>query len=557
MARPMLMMRHGNFHDTELHWIDRIKGKLELYKKPMSERNDNLGLMTELNRKDDKQALANLAKPLPVWSPLGTMLISQHPQGLRMWNAQAPFNLLYEIPLPQIRAFQLSPLETYIAVKRDKDLSIWNVKTCKLLRIHGGFDVEAGWPLAKFSADEEYVAMRYGTQVRLYKTETMELVPGSYNVRPYTLDIPNLQDIDWSPTNPKQMAFVCSGDQHTGWRVTIDELAVKDGVASFTSVIRRNFMKVAKVQLLWHPEGTGLAAKITKTDNVTEYCLFRIQRNSISGDIFKIEADFQPARFAWQNGGKYFAITLVSSAVTGLGSPKMELRFYSVDAKGLSLVGKFPTTATSIHWAPKGTRCVAANYEKSVLEFYSISASGHAMQQEKTEFPMISDSQWDPSGRFYAVWTSYHKNGAESNKYRIYDMNGQKMLEGKTEKLSHISWRPLLPTLLDAKTVEEVQRTIKDIATKYEDDDKKKEADLAEAERVRREKAERDYISRMNAIAAHHQQKNYGATRAQLRASAPSMVRLNKALAALPEAERTVTETCTESRIKERREVRE
>jgi uncharacterized protein with WD repeat len=561
MARPMLLLRHGNFHDTELHWIDRLKGKLELYKKPMSDRNDNLGLMTEWNRKDDKHTGlvvggANVSKPLPVWSPLGTMLISQHPAGIRFWSAAAPFHLLYEIPLAHIRAFQVSPLETFVAIKRDKDLSIWNVKECKLLRIHGGFDIDAGWPIAKFSADEQHVVMRYGTQVRLYKTATMELVPGSYNVRPYTVDIPNLQDVDWSPSNPKQLAFVCSGDQHSGWRVTIDELVIRDNVASFTNVIRRNFMKVAKVQLLWHPEGTGLAAKITKTDNITEYCLFRIQRNSISGDIFKIEPEFQPARFAWQNGGKYFAITLISSVVTGLGAAKMEVRFYSVDGKGLSLVGKFATIATSIHWAPKGNRCVAANYEKSILEFYSINAAGFAVQQERVEFPLISDSQWDPSGRFFAVWTSYHKSN-DNNKYRIYDMNGVKVVEAKTEKLSHISWRPLLPTLLDNATVEQVQKNLKEIAKKYEEDDKKKEADLAEAERLRREKAEHDYVTRMKAIAAFHQQKGYMETRAELRASAPSLVKLNKVLAAMPEGERTVTETCTESRIKERREVRE
>ena len=105
--------------------------------------------------------------------------------------------------------------------------------------------------------------------------------------------------------------------------------------------------------------------------------------------------------------------------------------------------------------------------------------------------------------------------------------------------------------------MDQVQKNLEVIAKKYEEDDKKKEADLAEAERVRREKAEHDYVARMNQIVEFHRKKNFMEIRAELRASAPSMIRLNKTLAALPESERTVTETCSESRIKDRREVRE
>ena len=102
------------------------------------------------------------------------------------------------------------------------------------------------------------------------------------------------------------------------------------------------------------------------------------------------------------------------------------------------MVGKFPTIATSIHWAPKGTRCVAANYEKSILEFYSINASGRAVQQERVEFPSLvtrsgtrrADSS--PSGRPTTRATT-------TTSTRIYDMNGVKVVEAKAEKLSHMS----------------------------------------------------------------------------------------------------------------------
>lgn len=570
LARPMFLTKSGQHLDIELYWYDNAKLRVDLFKKPAAARDDSLGQMCEMDRRMGRMALPGIIfgtnttpKPLPIWTPLGSMLVTQHLTGLKFWGGES-FAMLFEIAEDSVTAFQISPLENFLIVRSDREVAVWNLKQSRKLKVIAGFDPNQ-WPLGKFNADDSLVAFNKSGDLLVYDTRNdMALVQASLDERhSYTYRLENLVDFEWSPLNAQHIALVYSGDQHVGWSVSIEELTVTNHIASLSSSIRRNFLGAGQVNVLWHPEGTGLAAKITKFDKsgdsaAVEYCLFRIHPKSITADHFKIESQFSAERFAWQPGGKYFAVLLLDKAslnTKSVSGPKMTIRFYAVDGKGLKAVGTFPTSANALLWAPKGTRLVAANYEKSLFEFFGINDAGVAQQLEKTEHPAVGDTQWDPSGRFFASWNTCLRT-PEGCRYRIFDMNGHRILEKRAEKFSHFAWRPLAKPVLSPDEVNQVRVNLKTIVQGYEAADQAIEDAQLKAVREKQEKAEKEYKTRMDAIARHHATHRYAEIRAELRAKAPMTQRQKRFLANIPEEQRQTTEIVTETRVKSRDEVK-
>lgn len=576
-ARQMFFTKSGPMCDVELFWYDNLKTKVELFKKPNVPRDDNLGKMTELDR-TMKRAQPGLVhgiytdtKPLPVWSPYGTMLVSQHHSGLKFWGGDA-YSKLFEIAQDNITAFHISPLENYIIIKTDRDVSVWNLRQSKKLKVLAGFDPSV-WPVAKFNADDTFVAFAKDGKLSVFESATMKLVQGGEELHSYTLNLENLVDFEWSPTRASQLALMYKGDQHTGWRVTVDEVTLDaSGNLHLENLSRRNFLGAEGVVVLWHPEGTGLAAKISKAGSkrvvddanaengkrieveiLIEYCLFRIHNEKVSADHFTIEKNFLPGRFAWQPAGKYFAILLIDKnsnqqAATG---PKMFIRFYALDGKGLKLAGTHPTSATTLHWAPKGTRIVAANYEKSQLEFFAINSSGVAVAVEKAEHSQVSDTQWDPSGRYFASWNSVIRC-PEGTRYRIHDMNGRRVIDNKVEKLSHFAWRPLAKPVLTAEEIAEIKSRMKEISHAFEEKEQELVLEQEQKRNETKRKAEEEYIKRMNDIAAYN--APLAEERSRLRACAPAAIAQANFMKS--HANEMVVDRITESRVKSTEELK-
>lgn len=558
LARPMFLLKNGDKFDAELFWFDNFKGEIELFKKPTTVRDDNLGQMTDMDRRAKKAQPGIIssgiatAKPCPIWSPLGSMLVSQHHTGLKFWGGPN-FELLFEVEESNIAAFLISPMENYLIMKTDRELTVWDLKQSKKLRTIGGIDLQM-WPIAKFNADDTLLAVCKDGKLSVYDAQNdMKLVQGhAAEKHNYTVELDNLEDFDWSPKEPAHMSLIFSGTSHAGWKIHVEEVSVTDNVLSLKNQIRRNFLSAVKVATLWHPEGSGIAAKITKmekNEEVTEYCLFRLSRFIWTADIFKIESKYVPSRFAWQPAGKYFAITLVDktsdpTAITGL---KQVIRFYAFDS-GVKLVGNFPTIATSLHWSPKGARLVAASYEKSLFEFYGINESGVAVFFERQEHTQVSDTQWDPSGRFFASWNSVLRC-PEGNRYKIYDLNGRRLMDKGAKNLSHFGWRPLAKQVLTDSEVAEVKANLKQIVNRYLNDEKRLEDEKKAKEVEQRKKIEDAFIARMNAIAEHHRKHKYTEEREALRASAPNAKRQLQKLAAVAETDRIVVEDRTTVRI--------
>ncbi|ORC87720.1 putative translation initiation factor [Trypanosoma theileri] len=565
MARPQFFIKQGETFDVEWYWFNHLTLKAELYRKPRALKTDSIGQWTEMDRRQ-KKLDAGLVygpltsiRPMPAWSTFGRLMISQHTSGLKIWGGRQ-MNLLFEVPELDIKAFLVSPQEKYLVVKTLNNLSVWDIRVAKKIRTLGGLDLvdDDKWPITRFNADDSLVAIAHASlepggpgKLFIYRSETMRLLQAASNAAPasQTFMVSGLKIAEWNPVVGKQMAVVSELEKNQGWKVTIQNVTVEDNLVSEEVIERRNFLQAERLELLWHPQGTHLVVKVTKS-NTTEYSLFAVGTKSASVTQLQLEKGFTAGRFAWQPCGPHFAVILEDRTKMGAMGATSELRIYSMK-KQLKLLGRYPTGATHLFWAPRGARLVATNYEKSILHFYGINDSGMAIQLEKLSVP-TTDTAWDPTGRFYASWTSALKSSNETH-FRIYDLNGRELLQKQVRRLSHFSWRPLAAPVLTAEELKYIREHLNEYSQRYQHElDEQKAKEEAETRRVMQEREEK-YMKRMREIARYHRDKNLTTTREELIESSPWSRLWARRLKSLPEEETMMHEDVTEERIIHRR----
>jgi len=157
-ARPQYVVKGGLALDCEWYWFDWEKKEPVLYRRPNVRKDDSIGKWSELDRRNKSlrnglvSSLMTAVKPLPVWSTFGTVMISEHESGLRVWGGRS-MSLLFEIP-EDVEAFMVSPSEKYIVIKTANDLSVWNLRTARKIRTLGNLPFVVLARTARFSLCE-------------------------------------------------------------------------------------------------------------------------------------------------------------------------------------------------------------------------------------------------------------------------------------------------------------------------------------------------------------------------------------------------------------------
>lgn len=536
-ARPQFIVKAGKTYDLEWFWFNSEKGKPELYRKPSAAKDDNVGQWTEMDR-GSKKLQKGLPKPFPMWSPRGSYLLTQHHSGIRVWGGST-MNKVGEILETGVTAVQVSPSERYI-VLFGKDLNVYDLKTSKHLRSFKGLEIdETKWPIAKFNADDSVVAIQTrGDRLNLYETATMKLLAGTAERQAYSVEIVGLKNFEWSPVSPSHIAYVVQGDASVGWRVNIDNVFVDDLFVTFETLCRRNFFNTERVDFLWHPNGQFTAAKISKP-NAIEYCIFRVGTKMATADQLEIKQG-EPTRFAWQPDASNFVV-----ATAAKGAKKAAIHFYATQPKaGFKLLQSVETDADGLFWAPKGGRMAAVSFARSAIELYGISAadSSRILTIGKGDHAFITHLEWDPTGRFFCTYTTALKT-EHDNRYQIYDVNCQQKIDVKIERLSHVAWRPLPPSLLSEEEIAKIRRELPARSAKYAEAAEQLERERQAVEDKKRRDLEERYKKIMNAIHADHMKHGYREQREAQRASAPFARRINEALAKIADQTTTVTVT--------------
>ncbi|CBH11224.1 translation initiation factor, putative [Trypanosoma brucei gambiense DAL972] len=565
MARPQFFIKQGESFDVEWYWFNYTTLKAELYRKPRPLKTDSVGQWTEMDRRQKRLdpglvygALTSV-RPMPAWSTFGRIMVSQHMGGLKLWGGRK-MHMLFEVTELDIKAFYISPQEKYLVVKSPKEVSVWNIRLSKKIRVLGGLDLADSdkWPIARYNAEDELVAISHAClepmgqgKLFLYRAETMRALQVESNSETpvHSLVIPGLKVAEWNPAVGNQMAILVQGGSSEGWKIIIQNLVVKDDVVRAEVIEQRNFLQAQRLDLLWHPQGTHLVVKVTKT-NSTEYSIFSVGVKSAAAYQLKVENGLTPGRFAWKPSGPHFAVICEDRARTGKLGDTSEIRIYCIK-KQLKLIGHYPTSATHLFWAPRGSRLVATNYDKSTLHFYGINDSGACVQLERVTSP-VTDTAWDPTGRFYAAWVSALRNSGD-NQFRIFDLNGRELMQKSVRQLSHFAWRPLAPPVLTAAEIKHIQDNLREYSQRYQNEVKEqKEREEAELQSKEREKEEQ-YKKRMKGIARHHADKGLARTREELIASSRWSRLWARRMKSLPPEEMILHEVVTEQRIERRR----
>ncbi|CCW69679.1 unnamed protein product [Phytomonas sp. Hart1] len=581
-GRPQFIVKGGLAMDCEWYWFDWERKEPVLYRRPNVRKEDPLGKWSEMDRRDKSlraglvSSVLPVARPLPVWSTYGTMMISQQMKGLRIWGGRS-MHLLFEV-MEGVEAFMVSSSERYIVTKTDKEVSVWNMRTAKKIRTLGNLDLHSDdlWPIVRFSADDTLVAVcKVGYnpnemvpptagRLSLYIARNMRLIQGSTSQErlQYTFSIPGLYKAEWNPNVKTQIAYVVALGPKEGWKLVIANMHVdeENNIATEEQLIQRHFLQATSLDMLWNPAGVHLSIKAT-LKNTTEYFLFHIGSRSVAAMQLLIKPGFSAGRFAWQQKGDYFATILNkvqdtnASGGAQLLSDHGLLQIHTIKNNKLKLLLDLSTSMTHLFWSPKGSSLVAVNFDKSILHFLSITDEGGVEEHNKLSGVSATDCQWDPTGRFFATWVSSLRNTTMAPQYRIFNYNGTELFRKDSKPFSHFSWRPLPPSLLAEAEVRTVKGSLRKLLADYEATAKEKLA--AEEQKVARKKkdVEDTYTKRMNDLARKMRDQRLNQKKIELQDSSrwtrywPSRIR------ALSEEQRIIHEDLTEERIISRRQI--
>lgn len=578
-ARPQFLIKGGSSMDCEWYWFDWEKGEPVLYRRPSAfKKDDPLRSWSEMDRNEKAllpgmiSSLVNVVRPLPTWSTYGTMVISQHSSGLRVWGGRN-MHLLYDIPGEDISAFMVSPSEKYIVVKKTNNLSVFNLRTAKKIQTLGNLDLHSVdlWPITRFSADDSLCAVckiNYDPvdktklltgKLTIYESSKMRVLRKSKeDLSSHTFSIEGLYKAEWNPFVGTQLARVSSLGATLGWKVVVSNIVVdNDKLVSEEILVQRNFLSALKVDMLWHPGGTHLAVKV-QLKNATEFFLFQMDKESYPVSRLEIKSGYIPERFAWQATGEYVAILLKPSGAKTLGETGI-LQIFSFKNNKLKLLGEIPSSATLLYWAPKGNRLVGASFEMSIFQFLAVNDDDSVSQRNRVSGFHASDLQWDPTGRFCAIYLScahkYSSSSSSEGQYRIFDINGKLLYQKERQNFSHFLWRPLPPSLLSPPEVRNVKLHLKELVKDYE----RESAENAEKERTRlaRQHKELDeaYQRKMKDLVRKMKEQHLAEKREALQNQSIWKRYWEKRLKSLPEDEKTVEEEVTEERIVSTRSV--
>ncbi|KAG8341781.1 putative Eukaryotic translation initiation factor eIF2A [Trypanosoma vivax] len=565
MVRPQFFIKQGESFDIEWYWYNYSTNKIELYRKPSALKTDSVGQWTEMDRRQKRLApglvygTLTSTRPMPAWSTYGRLVISQHKSGIKIWGGRQ-MNMLFEVQELDINAFLVSPQEKYLVVKTLNDVSVWDIHEAKKIRTLGGLDLVdlEKWPITRYNAKDDLVAISQASDASdrsgklfIYRADTMRVLQGAPATKPmsFTFAVPGLKVAEWNPVVAQQMAIIADSGPEQGWKIIIQNLIVTDNRVEARTITQRNYMRVERLDLLWHPQGTHLVVKLTKPD-VTEYVVFVVGANDAAEHHLPVERHLSAGRFAWRPSGPHFAIIFDDQKKNDMLGDKSVIRVYSIDKK-IAQLASYTTSATYIFWAPRGSRLVAANYEKSTLQFYSINDRGSVVVRERVTAP-VTDTAWDPTGRFFASWVSVLRATGD-HQFRVFDMNGRELMQKQVRQLSHFSWRPLAESLLTPAEVQKVRENLREYSKRYQDElDKQKEREMEEENRKLREKEEK-YVKRMHDIAQHHAKKGLTREREELVASSRWNRWWASRLKSLPADEMYVKDFITEERIIQQR----
>lgn len=454
------------------------------------------------------------------WSPIGTYLATMYHFGVQL-NGGPSFKILAQFLHFSVKAFYFSPNEKYLVTFSDvaigeapendpenpkvpfssqdvgNQVVVWDVRTQLPMRSFPiprnakGEKQKIMWPILKWSADSKYFArVNPGESLSIYETPSMGLLDKK------TVKVPGIVDFSFAPTSIKLEG---RGDsvQQVGcyWTPEIGNQAARVSIMTVPSkeVIRtRNLFNVSDCRFHWQDQGKFLCVKVdrhtrSKKQIFTNLEFFRMTEKAVPVEVIELKDIVM--NFAWEpKGDKFIVVSRLDTAVNDKPQPNSNnLSFYAPERKknvsgGWKAIKTFEKkSSTSIYWSPKGRFAVTTNFgapgaSQATLEFWDFEYDTEKLEKDPStqlltqintgEFYGIVDMQWDPSGRYVAIWSTKGQAG-----FKILNFHGELVFERGVDYFRGLTWRPRPPPVLTAKERRNVLKDLKSYSARFDEED--------------------------------------------------------------------------------------
>jgi translation initiation factor 3 subunit B len=484
--REQFLLRYQQ--ETEIYWHDAMVGQPVLnYGGEREKRNKKIWCDWRVQ-----------------WSPCGSYLATFHQPGIALW-AGPDFEKKMRFAHEAVKYIEFSPNEEYVLTWNGKHPTENDTSAVRIFNVLTGKEVKrcrtpicaplgGEFPHFLWSHDGKYFAECNDTSISVRDTETFELVQDE-NGKKKSFKYENLSTFQWSPKS-NIMSVWCVEKDNNPARLVLVEVPSRREIAS------RSRTQV-EASMHWQSEGDYLcllATKLSKTKKkgVTNLEIFRMKEKDIPMDLVEVKDTVRV--FQWETKGSRFAVLTTDDAGT---IPK--LLIYELGREKCVKISEtnLPSNSfNSIHWSPEGQYFVCAAIGQSSsgdLLFGGLTADNKLEINNKEEHFMLTDVQWDPSGRYVITAVTQPMQNDMSFKYSmeagyaIWTFQGRQLFRQQKEKLWQVMWRPHPPSLLNPDRQNDIKKNIKAFSKRYDAVDE-------QAKEVARKKFREERDSKINAF---------------------------------------------------------
>ncbi|KAH3756057.1 eukaryotic translation initiation factor 3B [Pelomyxa schiedti] len=421
------------------------------------------------------------------WSPLGTYVATLHQQGVQLWGGES-WEKLGRFAHADVKVIDFSPNEKYLLTVTSKEptaseartIIIWDLRTQKQVCAFGGsYSAIKEWPVFHWTKDEKYFARLQDGTVHVYDTSTMQLVASIAE------KLTGTESFCWSPKDPIIAAYVPDAPNHPA-RVTVID------VSTGRELRQNSFFDVSDCKMQWHPSGDFLCVKVdrTKATALNAFNIFRLREKNFPVDMFEVKANI--VCFAWEPEGNRLALlqykTQPQKTFLSLyriePHPKIDPIRLAIDKKGMD----------HLYWSPQGHVLIVADMHGKTsahtIDFFNADTLETMNMAEHTN---ASSVEWDPTGRFVAVVTSFWRSPAAECGFMLFSASGQLLHQVVRDRFLQFLWRPRPPCLLSTEKLEEIRQNLETIAETYRKREDIDKAAFRETVKQRQARMEEDF----------------------------------------------------------------
>lgn len=410
------------------------------------------------------------------WSPLGSYFVTFHMQGLLLWGGNN-YDRLLRIHHEHVEKILFSPDENYLLTWNgvtDKNILdsilLFNIRTGAVMHKFA-YTGDGEWPIYKWSYDSKYLAILGKNCIGVYSLPSVTLLDGK------VIGVPGIKDFEWSPA-ANIIAYWVPEANNKPAQINLINIPTKSILQSGSST------RVIDMNLHWHPQGTYLLAKITRTNKTKKMKIYSMQIyymniKDIPSEVVEIPGSV--VDLAWEPHGNRLALILSKNVNT--------LSIYSMTKNTSKHCNLYYTAEKKVYnkifWSPQGNYMVIANFESPQGDLDFFDCDEKLSYRQSSHF-LCNGVKWDTSGRVVASVSSipmFNKDKIEKsaleNGYVLYTFQGKEIYRSLEKRFYQFIWRPRMKSLLTEEQRNNIIKNLKQYVEKYKQIDEKEQLEKA------------------------------------------------------------------------------